>query len=668
MASALSGSYSRTGIDEPSPAPELTKVVEGYAAVLFPPSVASKAPAADEGGQDDQAVFYNPAQVVNRDLTICVMEAFSRMRKTETRRKGGVGEDGITILEALGATGLRTIRYWKEISGVRYIITNDLDPDAVVCMHRNFAFNGLPVGAPETFANAPAGFRGVIPNRDDAIVLMQRLGADPHGPHRLVGIPVDQPERGTYAPPTPQVPAEGAPQLSSAGTTTTPVGVVPLLQNEKMDIVDLDPYGTASPFLDPAMQCIKEGGLMCVTSTDSAILCGNYPDTAHAKYNSIPIKSDACHEMAVRVLLAAAERTANKRKKYIVPLLSLHIDFYVRVFFRVYTQPAEVKLSVCKMGHYYQCTRCPAYSITPVGRAKPHKKPESKKRGEKRERDPVLAEEKAAAAAAAAAAATAEPAETEAPALGFPVVHDRHIPFSVNASTISATTPKCSICQGAIALGGPLYCAPTQASETPAEGAEPTNATFLSLLLSVIAEKAAAGHITATDRITGLVTTARGELPHVPMFYEVPAIASLVRQVCPPLPRVVAAICRKGYQCSQVHCNKHGLKTDAPFEVLVGLLMGYKPEVAEGTTTSATAEGEQEEPAKVEVKETAVATAPKPGRQVYCPVVEGDFSYDAQYDFKKLSGGVPRFVPNAPGWGPRRRHQGAAKPTTPTDE
>ena len=27
-----------------------------------------------------------------------------------------------------------------------------------------------------------------------------------------------------------------------------------------MDVVDLDPYGTAAPFIDGAVQCVKDGG------------------------------------------------------------------------------------------------------------------------------------------------------------------------------------------------------------------------------------------------------------------------------------------------------------------------------------------------------------------------------------------------------------------------
>uniref|UniRef100_A0A0A9X5T5 tRNA (guanine(26)-N(2))-dimethyltransferase n=1 Tax=Lygus hesperus TaxID=30085 RepID=A0A0A9X5T5_LYGHE len=137
--------------------------------------------------------------------------------------------------------------------------------------------------------------------------------------------------------------------------------VQPLLQQELMDVVDLDPYGSASPFLDAAFRCINDGGLLLVTCTDSAILCGNYPTTCHAKYNSLPYKAAHCHEMAVRIVLASLERVANKHKKYMVPLLSLHIDFYVRCIVRVYTQPAEVKGSAMKLAHLLQCTHCPAF-------------------------------------------------------------------------------------------------------------------------------------------------------------------------------------------------------------------------------------------------------------------------------------------------------------------
>ena len=36
----------------------------------------------------------------------------------------------------------------------------------------------------------------------------------------------------------------------------------------QFDCVDIDPYGSPSPFIDAAVQCVSEGGLLMVTATD----------------------------------------------------------------------------------------------------------------------------------------------------------------------------------------------------------------------------------------------------------------------------------------------------------------------------------------------------------------------------------------------------------------
>lgn len=47
---------------------------------------------------------------------------------------------------------------------------------------------------------------------------------------------------------------------------------------KRFDVIDLDPYGSASIFLDAAIQAVDNGGLLCVTCTDSAVLCGAHAD------------------------------------------------------------------------------------------------------------------------------------------------------------------------------------------------------------------------------------------------------------------------------------------------------------------------------------------------------------------------------------------------------
>ena len=62
-----------------------------------------------------------------------------------------------------------------------------------------------------------------------------------------------------------------------------------------------------------------------------AVLCGNNGEACWAKYGAYPLHRPYCHEMALRILLASIESHANRYKRHIVPVLSLSIDFYVRV-------------------------------------------------------------------------------------------------------------------------------------------------------------------------------------------------------------------------------------------------------------------------------------------------------------------------------------------------
>jgi len=48
------------------------------------------------------------------------------------------------------------------------------------------------------------------------------------------------------------------------------------------DAIDLDPYGTPAHLLDSALQAVAEGGLLAVTATDMAVLCGNSGEVRHA--------------------------------------------------------------------------------------------------------------------------------------------------------------------------------------------------------------------------------------------------------------------------------------------------------------------------------------------------------------------------------------------------
>ncbi|CDW54090.1 TRM1 tRNA methyltransferase 1 [Trichuris trichiura] len=134
---------------------------------------------------------------------------------------------------------------------------------------------------------------------------------------------------------------------------------------ERFDVVDLDPYGSAAKFLDAAVQCVCDDGLLMVTCTDVAVLCGNTPETCYAKYGSMSLKSKCCHEIAIRILISSIDSRANCYGRFVEPLLSVSVDFYVRVFLLIKTGPSMAKRSKSLI---YQCGSCESFVLQSLAR------------------------------------------------------------------------------------------------------------------------------------------------------------------------------------------------------------------------------------------------------------------------------------------------------------
>lgn len=65
-------------------------------------------------------------------------------------------------------------------------------------------------------------------------------------------------------------------------------------------VIDLDPYGSVALFLDAAVCAVADNGLLCLTSTDMPILCGNNPEVSFYKYGGTALKAPYMHEMSLR--------------------------------------------------------------------------------------------------------------------------------------------------------------------------------------------------------------------------------------------------------------------------------------------------------------------------------------------------------------------------------
>lgn len=101
------------------------------------------------------------------------------------------------------------------------------------------------------------------------------------------------------------------------------------------DFIEIDPFGSPVPFLDAACQKVKHRGILSVTATDTAALCGTYPKTTHRRYGMKVEKTLFEEELGVRNLIAYCQIQAAKYDKSITPLVSFSYQHFYKIFFKV---------------------------------------------------------------------------------------------------------------------------------------------------------------------------------------------------------------------------------------------------------------------------------------------------------------------------------------------
>lgn len=244
------------------------KVDEGQVSIKIPvfEKVSAKAP-----------VFYNPVMELNRDLSVLALQAYRNEQ-----------EENIKICDAFGGSGIRGIRYSREVSGVEDVIITDLNPLAVEYARDNIKRNRLT---------------NVEVCKEDANIMLRKC-------------------RG------------------------------------KFHVVDIDPFGTPSPFIESAAISLKSGGLLCVTATDTSALCGTYKEPCIRKYGAMPLKTEYCHENGLRILAGFISRTFAKYKKFITPVFSHSTEHYIRIYLKVGRGAKATDNSLKNLGYIAHCNKC----------------------------------------------------------------------------------------------------------------------------------------------------------------------------------------------------------------------------------------------------------------------------------------------------------------------
>jgi tRNA (guanine26-N2/guanine27-N2)-dimethyltransferase len=127
---------------------------------------------------------------------------------------------------------------------------------------------------------------------------------------------------------------------------------------KRFDIVDLDPFGTPAPYLDSALRAIKNNGLLASTATDLAPLCGVHAKACIRKYGGRPLRTEYCHELAIRLLAGCTATVAAKHDIGISVLFSHSSEHYIRLYTQIAYGAKKSDESIKTLGYILHCFNC----------------------------------------------------------------------------------------------------------------------------------------------------------------------------------------------------------------------------------------------------------------------------------------------------------------------
>ena len=127
---------------------------------------------------------------------------------------------------------------------------------------------------------------------------------------------------------------------------------------KRFDVIDVDPFGSPVPYLDTALRALRNNGLIALTATDLAPLCGVHPKACRRKYGGTPLRTEYCHENAVRILSGCVATTAAKYDIGTHLLFCHSNDHYLRVYVQIKYGAKKADKSVANLGYILHCFSC----------------------------------------------------------------------------------------------------------------------------------------------------------------------------------------------------------------------------------------------------------------------------------------------------------------------
>jgi len=126
----------------------------------------------------------------------------------------------------------------------------------------------------------------------------------------------------------------------------------------RFTVVDVDPFGSPAPFFEAAVRGVRDEGMLAFTATDTAALCGLYPQVAFRRYHGYSLKVEEAKEIGLRLLLGGAAFAAMRLECGVEPLISHVSRHYMRVYLQLHLGATHATRTAEQIGHYVHCPHC----------------------------------------------------------------------------------------------------------------------------------------------------------------------------------------------------------------------------------------------------------------------------------------------------------------------
>ena len=125
-------------------------------------------------------------------------------------------------------------------------------------------------------------------------------------------------------------------------------------KSNRGSIVDVDPFGSPSKYIDCAIRATMHGGLLSVTATDLQVLNGLFNNAARRRYYGIPIKTKFSNEIAIRLIIGSIYLISSRLDITVNPVFVDNDMHYYRVYLKILNKPDQGE----RMGYIAYCKQC----------------------------------------------------------------------------------------------------------------------------------------------------------------------------------------------------------------------------------------------------------------------------------------------------------------------